>query len=111
MVLLRGGNEAQIAGEAQQPIPCFNSLREVIRLFVLIYVRYPFSLRNVENLFFERGIDLCHEAVRFWWYRFGSMCAADIRWQRVDWIKGFRHWQWYLDELYVKINGEIVSNA
>jgi hypothetical protein len=38
----------------------------------------PLSLRNVEDLLFERGIDLCHETVRHWWNRFGPMFAADI---------------------------------
>ena len=45
---------------------CFNSSPEVIRLVVLMYVRFPPSLRNVEDLLFERGTDLCHETVRFW---------------------------------------------
>jgi transposase-like protein len=36
----------------------------VIRLVVLMYVRFPLSLRNVEDLLFERGIDICHETVR-----------------------------------------------
>ncbi len=44
---------------------CFNSSPEVIRLVVLMYIRFPLSLRNVEELLFERGIDLCHETVRF----------------------------------------------
>ena len=44
---------------------------------------FPLSLRNVEDLLFERGIDICHETVRFWWNRFGPMFAADIRRQRV----------------------------
>ena len=35
------------------------------------YIRYPLSLRQVEDLLFERGIDICHETVRFWWNRFG----------------------------------------
>jgi putative transposase len=39
----------------------------VIRLVVLMYVRFPLSLRNVEDLLFERGIDICHETVRLWW--------------------------------------------
>lgn len=73
---------------------------------VLMYVRFPLSLRNVEDLLFERGIDLCHETVRFWWNRFGPMFAADIRRQRVSRMRGFRHWRWHLDEVYVKINGE-----
>ncbi len=49
----------------------FNSSPEVIRLVVMMYVRYPLSLRNVEDLLAERGIDISHETVRFWWNRFG----------------------------------------
>jgi putative transposase len=55
----------------------FNSSPEVIRLVVMMYVRYPLSLRNVEDLLFERGIDLSYETVRFWWNRFGPLFAAD----------------------------------
>lgn len=90
------------------PFRRFNSSPEVIRLVVLMYVRFPLSLRNVEDLLFERGIDLCHETVRFWWNRFGPLFAADIRRQRVSRMKGFRHWRWHLDEMYVKLNGEMV---
>ena len=88
------------------PFRCFNSSPEVIRLVVMMYIRFPLSLRNVEDLLFERGIDICHETVRFWWNRFGPMFAADIRRQRVSRMKGFRHWRWHVDEAYVKINGE-----
>ena len=72
-----------------------------------MYVRFPLSLRNVEDLLFERGIDVCHETVRFWWNRFGPLFAADVRRQRASRMKGFRQWQWHLDEVYVKINGEM----
>jgi putative transposase len=88
------------------PFRYFNSSPEVIRLVVMMYVRFPLSLRNVEDLLFERGIDICHETVRFWWNRFGPMFAADIRRQRVSRMRGFRHWNWHLDEVYVRINGE-----
>ncbi len=54
----------------------FNSSPEVIRLVVLMYVRYPLSLRNVEDLLFERGIDICHETVRLWWNRFGPSATS-----------------------------------
>ena len=65
------------------PFRCFNSSPEVIRLVVMMmYMKYPLSLRNVEDLLAERGIDLCHETVRFWWNRFGSMFAAAIRGKR-----------------------------
>ena len=66
------------------PFRYFNSSPEVIRLVVMMYVRFPLSLRNVEDLLFERGIDICHETVRHWWNRFGPMFAADIRRQRVS---------------------------
>jgi len=90
------------------PFRRFNSSPEVIRLVVMMYVRFPLSLRNVEDLLFERGIDICHETVRMWWNRFGPMFAGDIRRQRVSRMRGFRQWRWHLDEMYVKLNGEMV---
>src|SRR6188508_3037697 len=75
------------------PFRYFNSSPEVIRLVVMMYVRFPLSLRNVEDLLFERGIDICHETVRFWWNRFGPMCAGDIRRHRVSGMRTFRQWK------------------
>ncbi|GAA5048042.1 IS6 family transposase [Erythrobacter westpacificensis] len=75
---------------------------------VMMYVRFPLSLRNVEDLLAERGIDICHETVRHWWNRFGPMFAADIKRQRISRMRGFRQWRWHLDEMYVKLNGEMV---
>jgi putative transposase len=64
------------------PFRYFNLSPEVIRLVVMMYVRFPLSLRNVEDLLFEHAIDISHETVRHWWNRFGPMFAADIRRQR-----------------------------
>ncbi|MEL1251045.1 IS6 family transposase [Aurantiacibacter gilvus] len=89
------------------PFRYFNSSPEIIRLVVMMYVRFPLSLRNVEDLLSERGIDICHETVRHWWNRFGPMFAADVRRQRVSRMRGFRQWKWHLDEVCVKINGEM----
>lgn len=75
---------------------------------VMMYVRFPLSLRNVEDLLAERGIDICHENVRHWWTRFGPMFAGDIRRQRASRMRGFRQWKWHLDEMHVKVNGEMV---
>ena len=72
----------------------------------MMYVRFPLSLRNVEDLLHERGIDVCHETVRFWWNRFGQMFAAEIRRNRIRKIRAYSNWQWHLDEMFVKINGE-----
>lgn len=66
------------------PLRCFNSSPEVIRPAVLMYGKYPLSLRNVEDLLHEREIDISHETVRYWWNRFGPMFASDIRRQRAS---------------------------
>ena len=89
------------------PFRYFNSSPEVIRLAVMMYVKFPLSLRNVEDLLHERGIDISYETVRFWWNRFGPMFASEIRRKRVDRMRSFTHWRWHLDEVYVKINGQM----
>ncbi len=83
----------------------FKTSPEIIRLAVMLYVRYPLSLRNVEDLLHERGIDITHETVRFWWNRFGTIFAAEIRRSRVEAMRSCRHRRWHLDEVFVKING------
>jgi putative transposase len=64
--------------KSTNPFRYFDSSPEVIRLVVMMYVRYPLSLRNIEDLLFEGGIDICHETVRHWWNRFGPMFAAVV---------------------------------
>ena len=63
----------------KNPFRYFNSSPEIIRLMVMMYVRYLLSLRQVEDLLLERGIDICHETVRFWWNPFGPIIAAESR--------------------------------
>ncbi|MDM7985305.1 MAG: IS6 family transposase, partial [Maricaulis sp.] len=70
-----------------------------------MYIRFPLSLRNVEDLLHERGIDITHETVRFWWNRFGPLFAKSIRKRRVE-NRFYSNWAWHLDEVFVKINGE-----
>jgi putative transposase len=89
----------------RSPFRYFKTSPEIIRLAVMMYVRYPLSLRNVEDLLHERGIDVCHETVRIWWHRFGPMFAAEIRKRRVEGMRS-SHCRWHLDEMFVKINGE-----
>ena len=72
---------------------------------MMMYIRYPLSLRQVEDLLFERGIDIFHETVRFWWSRFGPMFAAEIRKRRVH-HRSYSRWRWHLDEVFVRINGK-----
>ncbi|MFD1196645.1 IS6 family transposase [Seohaeicola saemankumensis] len=89
----------------RSPFRYFKTSPEIIRLAVMLYVRFPLSLRNVEDLLHERGIDVSHEAVRFWWHRFGPMFASEIRKRRITGMKS-SGWRWHLDEVFVKINGE-----
>ena len=87
------------------PFRYFNSSPEVIRLAVMMYVRYPLSLRQVEDLLFQRGIDISYETVRFWWNRFGPMFAAELRKRRRRQGQ-YSLWGWHLDEVFVRINGK-----
>ena len=88
------------------PFHYFKTSPEVIRLAVMMYVRFPLSLRNVEDLLHERGIEISHETVRFWWNRFGPMFAAKVRDKRTSRTRAYTNWRWHLDEVFVKINGE-----
>jgi putative transposase len=72
---------------------------------VALFVRYQLSLCNFENLERERGIEISHQTVRFWWNRFGPAFAAEIRKRRVEGMQS-SHWRWHPDEMFVKINGE-----
>ena len=83
----------------------FKTSPEIIRLAVMMFIRYPLSLRNVEDLLHERGIDTTHETIRYWWNRFGQIFSAEIRRNRTAAMRAFRHRRWHLDEVFVKING------
>ena len=89
----------------RSPLKYFKTSPEIIRLAVMLYVRFPLSLWNAEDLLHERGIDVSHETVRFWWHRFGPVFAAKIRKRRIEGMKSSRR-RWHLDEMFVKINGE-----
>lgn len=90
----------------RSPFRYFKTSPEIIRLAVMLYIRFPLSLRNVEDLLHERGVDISHETVRFWWNRFGPMFAAEIRRKRINRMRAYSNWKWHLDEVFVKINGE-----
>lgn len=92
--------------QKHSPFRYFKTSSEIIRLAVMLYVRFPLSLRNVEDLLHERGIDVSHETVRCWWSRFGPMFATEIRRKRMRQLRSFSNWQWHVDEIFVKINGK-----
>ena len=68
----------------------------IIQRAVWLYVRFNLSLRDVEELMAERGVEVSYETVRWWVKRFGPPIARGLR-------RG--HPQWHLDEMYVSING------
>jgi len=79
----------------------FNTSPEIIRWAILLYVRYPLSLRQVEELLAERGIDISHESIRRWWNRFGPGIARNLKVRRSP----PSSWSWHIDEVFVRING------
>ena len=89
----------------KNPFRYFKTSPEIIQLAVMMYVRFPLSLRNVEDLLHERGIDICHESIRLWVDRFGTHFAGKIRKRRANYMRQVPQWQWHLDEVFVKING------
>ena len=90
----------------RSPFRYFKTSPEIIRLAVMLYIRFPLSLRSVEDLLQERGVDISHETVRYWWNRFGPMFASEIRRKRINRMRAYSNWKWHLDEVFVKINGE-----
>ena len=55
----------------------FKTSIEIIQLAVMLYVRFHLSLRNLEDLLHESGVDVSYETVRYWWNRVGSQFASD----------------------------------
>ena len=92
--------------KTHNPFRYFKTSPEIVRLAVMMYIRFPLSLRNVEDLLHERGIDICHETIRYWWNRFGPLFAKEIRKKRMHPVPNHSNWRWHLDEDFVKINGE-----
>ena len=86
------------------PIKYYKTSPEIIKLAVMYYVRFPLSLRNVEDILHERGIDICHETVRFWWNKFGTYFANGLKQRRSPYSHS--NWRWHIDEVFVKINGK-----
>lgn len=91
----------------KNPFRYFKNSPEIIRLAVMMYVRYPLSLRQVEDLLHERGIDVSYETVRVWWNRFVPIFTAEIRKTRATSLHNTPQWRWHLNEVFVRIDGEL----
>ena len=81
----------------KDPFRYFKASPEIIELAVMMYVRFPLSLPNVEDLLHERGIDICHESVRLWVDRFGPVFAGKIRARHASFMRQVTQWKWHLD--------------
>jgi hypothetical protein len=96
------------------PFRYFKTSSEIIRLAVMIYVRFLLTLGNMEDFLHEGGIDISHETIRFWWKRFDPIFAAEIRRKRVlnmrVWHQ-WHQWHWHLDEVCVGLNPQSFQSA
>ena len=63
----------------RSPFRYFKTSPDIIRLAVMMYIRFPLSLRNVEDLLHERGTEISHKTMRFRWQRFGPLGVAWTR--------------------------------
>ena len=88
----------------KNPFKYYKTSPEIIKLAVMYYIRYPLSLRQVEDIMHERGIDVCHETVRYWWNKFGTLFAKEMKKEPKHQVS---NWHWHIDEVFVKINGEM----
>ena len=73
---------------------------DVIRYAVWLYFRFTLSIRDVEELLAQRGVEVSREAVRCWVIKFGPLIAANLRRRR-----SAPTGRWHLDEMVVKIGG------
>ena len=80
----------------------YKSSPEMIKLAIMYYVRFPLSLRQVEDILHERGIDICHETIRYWWNKLGPVIAKELKKKKTN---APLKWRWHIDEVFVKIKG------
>jgi putative transposase len=68
----------------RSPFRNFKTSPDIVRLAEMPCIRFPLSLRNVEDLRHERGFEICEETVRYGWNLFGPMMAREIRDARAE---------------------------
>ncbi len=78
----------------------------VISYAVYLYHCFLLSCRDVQELLFERGIDVSHETVRAWCGRFGPNMAEVLRHR-----KPRRGRTWHLDEMRMVVGGTAIGSG
>ena len=76
---------------------------DVIKRVIWLYFRFNLSLREIEELMTERGVDVSYETIRRWINRYGSVFAKRIKSRAQNPSP-----RWHLDEVYTKINGKMI---
>ena len=76
---------------------------DVIKRVIWLYFRFNLSLREIEELMVERGVDVSYETIRRWIEQFGPVFAKRIKARSPN-----PSTVWHLDEVYSKINGKMV---
>jgi putative transposase len=84
------------------PFNCLEYPTDVVLLVVLWQLRYKLSLRDLAEMFLERGLTFTHESVREWERRFAPLLAEQLRIKR----RGQAGQSWYVDETYVRVRGK-----
>ena len=79
---------------------------EIIRQTVMPCLWFPTSVRNVEYLLDECGVDVSDETIRFCWHKFGPVFVSEIRRRGIEDMFSSRL-RWSLDEMFVKFNCQI----
>ena len=83
----------------------FNNVQfptDIVMMVVLWRLRYKLSLRDLVEMFAVRGYAFSHETVRDWEARFAPLLATQLRAKRC----GQAGKSWYVDETYVKVQGQ-----
>ncbi len=83
------------------PFNCLGFPSDIVLLVVLWRVRYKRSLRDLAEMFLERGFEFTHEAVRDWEARFAPRVADKLRAKR----KGLAGRSWHVDATYINVAG------
>ena len=78
---------------------------DVVLLVVRWYLSYKLSLRDLSEMFLERGFEFSHESVRSWILRFTPLLITELRKKR----HGKAGISWYVDETYIKVKGKWTS--
>lgn len=88
----------------RMPKPLYHRHRfpgAIISYAVRLYFRFQLSLRDVEELLFERGVVATYESVRRWCAKFGPTFAQCVRQ-----IRPRPGTSWHLDEMFISLHGD-----